>query len=298
MATIQTPKTRIDTGVPGSPSTGDILYDGGNFLNENFNNVYNAFADQRLFSMGTDGAGHQVLHATGYYQKKAAADYINQAVEIGSMHDLSLSSSLTVTLPKGKKGEGVVFVNFDRSITNKAVLTIKCESKDNIIGAGKQLIVTTPGVRVELWGSTKDEATGNIGWNYKVSSLYGDTVAPIDKHFQIPGNGASFVVAHVDQFKAIKLLTTAESTGSESTIKFKTAEVMLHVDKINKKVYSTEYAVVKDKDDFYDTSYKIDASTDQVVMTVTPKTNNVPIRFVVKAIATTSMTTVAENPGA
>ena len=298
MATKQLPKTRIDTGVRGSPSTGDILYDGGNYLNTNFNSVYNTFGDQRLFDQGIEGADHQILHATGYYQKNSPGDYTSQAVEIGSMHDISIVGDQQVILPKGKKGEGVVFVNFDGSISQKARLVINCNTADSINGAGKTLIVTTPNVRIELWGSSVNASTSAVTWNYKITSLYGQAQNPIDKNFLITGNGATFAIGHSSQYKAIKLLTSSEiNSPGPGADKFKSSEILLHVDTINKKVWSTEYAVIKNKEDFYTTAYAIDATSGQVTMTVKPNAQ-ATIRFSVKAISTTAMTADAENPGA
>lgn len=296
----QVPKTRIDTGVRGSPSTGDILYDGGNFINTNFNSIYNAFADQNLFA-AAEGQDKQLIHATGFYQKKPLQDYGGNLIPLGSMHNLAFVNPVTINLPKGVQGQGVIFVNFDGSISPKNAVTIQCQNEDNIIGAGKQLIITNPNVRIEMWGSTRNEATGAVGWNYSITSMYGQKQIPIDKLYTITSSGSTFALAHQDQYTSMKLHITAETTGSnQALIKFKTCEVMLHVDKINKKVYTSEYAVIKNEDDFYTTAYSIDPATSLVRMNVKPTATagTLPIKFAIKAVSTTSTTTVTENPGA
>ena len=61
-------KKVIDVGEVGNASTGDILYAGGVKINQNYDAIYNAFGDQRLFAAGS-GEGSQKIHATSYYQK-------------------------------------------------------------------------------------------------------------------------------------------------------------------------------------------------------------------------------------
>ncbi|WWS25377.1 hypothetical protein vBKpnAMK6_00436 [Klebsiella phage vB_Kpn_AM_K6] len=84
-------KKIIDVGEIGNASTGDILYDGGVKINDNFDAIYNAFADQRLFAAG-GGALNQKIHATSYYQKIKFGD-ANSAgtVPMGSCIDADCS---------------------------------------------------------------------------------------------------------------------------------------------------------------------------------------------------------------
>lgn len=295
MAIPQQPKTRIDTGVRGSPSTGDILYDGGNFLNTNFNSVYNTFGDQRLFAMGIEGAGNQFLHATGYYQQNQS---YNTALEMGSMHCIVAQQPVSVSLPKGQLGEGIVFISVDgTSISPKNPFTIICNTADNIANAGQRLVVTSPNSRIVIWGARKAQSSTAVTWEYSITPMFGNYSVPIDKNYEILGKGATFPIAHKDQFQSIKLLVTS-SMGSQATAKFKSCEILLHIDKLNNKVYSTEYAVLKDGDDFYTTSFAIDSLSGQVTMTVKPVNTAQPIQFAIKSISTVSLGTVAEQIGA
>lgn len=295
MSIKQETKTRIDTGVRGSPSTGDILYDGGNFLNTNFNSVYNTFGDQRLFAQGIEGAGAQTLHATGYYQQNMTG---GTKLEMGSMHCIVSQQPVTAQLPLGAVGEGIVFISVDgTSISPKNPFKIECDTRDNIANAGKTLTVTTPNCRIAIWGARKAQSSAAVTWEYSITPMFGNFAVPIDKNYNISGKGATFPIAHKDQFQSIKLLVTS-SMGSQSTAKFKSCEILLHVDKLNNKVYSSEYAVLKDGDDFYTTAFAIDSTSSQVTMTVKPVNTAIPIQFAIKSISTVTTNTVAEQIGA
>ena len=147
----QVPKKRIDTGTVGNPSTGDILYDGGNKINDNFDSIYDAFADQRLKEID-HGAGRMVIHATGYYQKHPRQSYAGSAVEIGSLHDIDTTQgALIAILPKAKVGEGVVFINSNGSFSATTPLNIRTQAGDSISGYSGDAVITQPFSKVTVW---------------------------------------------------------------------------------------------------------------------------------------------------
>lgn len=94
--TIQNTDTKelLNTGVPGDGGTADTIYDGGNKIIANFDQVYNTFSDTRLF-----GTNRQYLQATG------AAQYVNAdvaAVPGGyyTINTTDLLAPITVRLPE------------------------------------------------------------------------------------------------------------------------------------------------------------------------------------------------------
>lgn len=276
-------KQRVDTGEIGNASTGDILFDGGNKINENFDAVYNAFGDQRLFDDTTLGVARQKIHATGYYQKLEDQNESYVApVELGSMHDMDTSSgAVYVNLPKGKRGELVVFVNSNGSISVNNPLRIT--PNNSFVGIAGDLIVTSPFVRVECWCISDDG--GRAVWDYSMTSLFGQRHMPLEKTFNLSTTPSDIRIAHISEFNTIKLMVSATSPDGK---RLKTAEIMLLVDFLGKKVYQTEYAVLKSGPDDEDAEmYKLDfkiGTGDYVV--VAAQSLKGTLRFAIKTIAT------------
>lgn len=277
----QDKKQIVDIGEIGNASTGDILYDGGKKINENFDGIYNAFADQRFFATN-QGEGQQVIHATGYYQKVNATT-IAGPIALGSQFDVSTSAGAAFPiLPKGVKGEGVIFVNTDGSISPTNALVIQPNSR--FVGISGSLKVTSPFVRVECWCISDD--AGVPVWDYSITSLFGEKHISLDKTYLLAQNANREIrIAHKDEFNVIKLLLTATNTDNS---KLKTSEVNLLVNTVTNKVTHTEYASMRigftdSEDEIYTADYIIDALG---YVTLVSKTTIAGLRLAVKTINT------------
>lgn len=232
----QQPKKRVDVGQIGNASTGDILYDGGVKVNSNFDSVYNAFADQRYYAAGF-GVENMKIHATGYYQKVDQAEF-RTPIALGSQYDVDASTgAVSPILPKGKRGEGCVFVNMNGTLSINNPMVIQASANGSFVGLSDSLTVTTPYSRVECWCISD---SGNPIWNYSISSIFGEKQSAIEGTYSATKDGKSVQLAHISQYKTIKLLLTASSTDGT---RVRSSEVNLLVDNLNKKIYDTEYAV-------------------------------------------------------
>ncbi|ARB05953.1 hypothetical protein fHeYen901_180 [Yersinia phage fHe-Yen9-01] len=278
----QVAKRVVDVGELGNASTGDILYDGGVKINENFDSVYNAFADQRLFAID-EGANLQLIHATGYYQKTNDPAAFIPPVSIGSMHDIDTTTgTIYVNLPKGKLGEGVIFVNFNGSISIDNALVIR--PNDRFVGVSGELKITSPFVKVECW--CVSDSGGVSVWNYSIGSLFGTSYTSVDATYRLTAaTPRDIVIAHKDEFRTIKLLLTATSADGR---KVKSSEVNLLIDPVNNLVYNTEYASIRlgstdEEDEIYTADYTVNA---QGYITLTARTDVVGIVLAVKTINT------------
>lgn len=277
----QVTKRVVDLGELGNASTGDILYDGGVKINENFDSVYNAFADQRLFSTDA-GANLQLIHATGYFQKSTDPAAFIPPVSIGSQHDIDTTSgTIYVNLPKGKLGEGVIFANFNGSISIDNALVIR--PNDRFVGVAGELKITSPFVKVECW--CVSDSGGVSVWNYSISSLFGTSYTPVDATYRLTaGTPRDVVIAHRDEFRTIKLLLTATSADGK---KVKSSEVNLLVDPTTNSVYDTEYASIRlgsndEEDEIYTVTYSVKGG----YVTLTAKTDVVGLVVAIKTINT------------
>lgn len=281
----QTPKQLIDTGEIGNASTGDILFDGGVKLNNNMNNVFNAFGDQRKMTLD-DGQGPtgQKIHATGYWQKSTdPADY-QTPVENGSQHDIDTSGGpVQITLSKGVRGESVFFCNSNGSFSTANPLTI--DANDSFKGIGRTIRITSPFVYVRCW--CVSDANGLSVWDYSVENMFGEKQIPTDGTWAIPISGAVEIpLFHQTQHNAAKYLITASTAQGE---KQKSAEINILVDTVGKQVISTEYAVLRvgadsEVDDIIKASFRLNQSTGMIILTLT--SSIVGLRIAVKAIAT------------
>lgn len=251
----QNPKRRIDLGQIGNASTGDILYDGGEKVNSNFDAIYNAFADQRFMSAAS-GESNMVIHATGYYQKVNQQEF-RTPIKLGSQYDVDASQgSVSPILPRGKKGEGCVFVDFGGTVSTETPLVIYV-SDGAIDGAPDGLRITTPYTKVEVW--CVSDVAGAIKWKARVSSLFGESLYPIEETIEAVSSGTRVKIAHISQYRSVKLLLTASNPDGT---KLRQSEVNLLVDTLNKKVYHTEFAVQRvgatENDDFLTLEFTVD----------------------------------------
>lgn len=275
---VQTPKKRIDTGTVGNASTGDILYDGGEKINSNFDELYNTFGDRRLFE--TDkGVGKQTLHATGYYQKLARSEYAGQPVELGSLHDIDTASgTLSLILPKGRVGEGVEIINSNGSFSTTNSLNIRPQAGDAILGHQSSVNITQPYSRVLVWCVS---VVGNKStWRIGVESMFTDTTTPLDKTVNVTQNETNVAICGKGEYNTVKLITSA--TNAAGT-KIRSAETLLMIDAKAGNVYSTEYAALEHGGEMYSVRYFIGAG-DMVYAGFTATGDNV--RVAVKAVDT------------
>lgn len=277
----QTAKQVVDVGELGNASTGDILYDGGVKINDNFSAIYNAFGDQRYYS-SADGEGNQKIYATGYYQKLTAVSYVASAVDNGTCHDIDTSSgAVSVRLSKGKLGEAVYFVNSNGSFSKSNPL--KIIANDSFTDGSAYITISNPFSRVECW-CTEVEADGTAVWSYKLTSMFGDDYSPIQGTYSITSDKTTITICTTD-YAAIKLLISAGTSDGEMR---RTSEVLLMIDSVGDVVYNTEYAVLKfgdtnDADDLYSISYSIDANSNVIATVTTTKSN---VRFSVQSLTT------------
>jgi len=275
-----TTKKRIDVGQIGNPSTGDILYDGGVKLNTVIDSLYNTFGDDRLYTSASLGADVQFLHATGYYQKKTRSDYAAGPIDMGSCHDIDTTAgTITVTLPNAKQGEGCYFINSNGSVSPSNPLIIRPQAGETILGVSSDLIVTSPNVRVIVWCTKIDGARKY--WDYGLSPMFGDTTLPVEKTINITTVPTNVKICGKNEYAGVKMMIACRTPDGTA---FKTAEVLLSVDSISNKVYSTEYAVIKNtSSEIYEVRYFIGAG-DLVYAEV--KASSGTARFSIKAVDT------------
>ncbi|QJT71883.1 baseplate wedge tail fiber connector [Shewanella phage Thanatos-1] len=280
---IQKPKQNIDLGEIGNASTGDILYDGGKKINENFSAIYNAFADERLFA-ADEGEGSQKIHATGYYQKATRPSEYLTPVPLGSMRDIDTTDgAVQVTLEKGKQGECIVLVNSNGSFSVNNPLSV--QAIDSIRGVSGNLIVTQPYSRLTLWCIEVNQ-NGESIWDYRLENMFSHSLNPIEGTWQIPAGSTPISVRLCNEleFNSIKLITTAQTND---TTRMRSSEIYLLINPTLNKVYSTEYAVMRlgntsEEDEIVEYEFTINAQGD-VMMTI--KSTIVGMRVAVKSIA-------------
>ncbi|ANH50292.1 baseplate wedge tail fiber protein connector [Escherichia phage UFV-AREG1] len=279
---IQEPKKLIDTGEIGNASTGDILFDGGNKINSDFNAIYNAFGDQRKMAVangtGTDG---QIIHATGYYQKHSIAEYATP-VKVGTRHDIDTSTvGVKVIIERGELGDCVEFINSNGSISVTNPLTI--QAIDSIKGVSGNLVVTSPYSKVTLRCISSDNSTSV--WNYSIESMFGQKESPAEGTWNISTSGSVDIpLFHRTEYNMAKLLVTCQSVDGR---KIKTAEINILVDTVNSEVISSEYAVMRvgnetEEDEIANIAFSIKEN----YVTATISSSTVGMRAAVKVIAT------------
>lgn len=281
MAYEQIPKQKIDIGQIGNPSTGDILYDGGDKLNGDLDAIYNMFGDQRFYNQGID-VGNQTIHATGYYQKVDQLEF-RTPVPMGTMYDVDASAgSVNPILSKGKRGEGVIFVNFNGSISINRPLIIQA-SAGSFVNLPGPLTVTAPYSRVECW-CISDENNVPV-WNYKITSLFGQENVPINLTTSLTSTAKNIPIAHRTEFSSIKLFLTGMTADGT---KMRQSELNILIDTTNNKVLNTEHAVLQTaytegSDELFTFDFDIDVAG---VVNLVAKTTYPNVRLAIKSIAT------------
>lgn len=255
----QTPKLLVDIGEIGNASTGDILYEGGRKLNVDLDSLYNTFGDQRLYSVN-NGENSQVLHATGYYQKATNIIEWNSTVALGSMRDVNTAEGvITARIAKGKAGEGVIFINSNGSLSTSLPLEVELQGTDSFLTAAtNKMKFTQPYTKITLW--CIDDANGVGTWDYKIESMFGNQSVLLDKTYNMSSVVRDIPLAFRADYKTIKLMLTAISTDET---KYKASEILLYIDLKDRKVYSTEYAVIRrgqtdEDDEIYAIDFRID----------------------------------------
>lgn len=279
----QIPKQLIDTGEIGNASTGDILYDGGNKINDNMNALYNAFADQRLMDVANGtGQNGQVIHPSGYYQKGEPTDYLTP-IKLGSLHDIDTTTGgLSLILEKGKLGESVEFINSNGSISVNNPLTI--QALDSIAGVAGNLVVTSPYCHVVLRCISVEG--GNAVWNYSIDSMFGQKQIPTDGTWSVGSTGAVTVdLFHKSEYNFAKLLVLCQSADGT---KIKSAEINILINSVGNSVVSTEFSDMlvgntSEADTIADITFSIRTSN-MVSLTATSAITG--LRVSVKVIAT------------
>ncbi|QHR72648.1 baseplate wedge tail fiber connector [Escherichia phage mobillu] len=278
----QTPKQLIDTGEIGNASTGDILFDGGNKINDDINAIYNAFGDQRKMAVA-DGTGPtgQTIHATGYYQKGKAIDY-QTPIKPGTMHDIDASDGgVIVIIDRPELGDSVEFINSNGSISVNNPLSIQV-TDGSIKGVLNNLVISTPYTHVVLRCIELNGPTSV--WNYSTDSMFGQKESPVDGTWSLTGNTVSIPLFYRTDYNMAKLLVTCQSADGR---KIKTCEINILIDTINSEVLSTEFAVMRvgnvdETDEIANISFSI--INNFATMTIT--SDIIGLRSAVKIIST------------
>lgn len=256
----QIPKQKIDVGQIGNASTGDILFDGGNKINDNIANMYNAFGDQRFVTDGTD-IGNMTIHATGYYQKVDSSAF-RTAVPVGTQWDVDTKGeSVVCTIEQARRGEIVRFMNSNGSISVNSPLNIQAAG-GTFVGVSGPLKITTPYTHITC---VCVEEGANTVWNYSVENMFGTNLSPVEGTYLLTATNSNIRLAHSSDFNSMKLLLIA--TDNTDT-KMRQSEVNLLCGGTvnNKQVYHTEYAVQRvgnldeHTDDLIALSFVIDAN--------------------------------------
>lgn len=282
-------KTRIDTGTKGNPSTGDILYEGGEKLNTNTDSIYNVFGDFRLNDSGSHGVGRQKLHATGYYQKHTRVYYMDtpNGVEMGSLHDVDTSDGkLDIKLPAAKLGEGIIVINSNGSLSPDTPVVLNTYNQDVVKGHGGALSIDVPRSKTTLWCTKVDQGVGV--WEYRIEPMFGNDYHPIDTTVSIGTTPIDISIGNKNLYNSIKFMIYASNLDQS---KFKSSEVTITLDHKNNKVYKTEYAVLKNTDtEMYELDFITDRSTNLLRLNV--KSEEGQVLFTIKSINTIRATTV------
>lgn len=275
-------KQKVDRGQIGDAATGDILYDGAGKINSNFDAIYNAFGDQRLYNLGVE-VNAQKIHGTGYAQKVSQTD-LRTPVPMGSYLDVDCSSgTANPILDIGKPGESVVFVNSNGSISVSTPLSIN-PSGGSFVGVSGALVITQPYTRVECWCI---DNTNNIPiWDYQLTSMFGEKSIPLEGTYPVPAAGTLKIpMFHMSEYNAVKLFLTGMTADG---IRQRSSEAHILVDTRLRNVYDTEYAVIKignanEDDEIIIIKYEIDASG---IVNMIVSANYPNIRLAVKTIST------------
>lgn len=276
-------KQLIDVGEIGNASTGDILFDGGEKLNAVITQLYDTFGDERLAAGANKGALVQTLHATGYFQKNTNW---GPPVEMGEQRDIDTTNGpVRIVCGSGKVGESVAFINSNGSLNKTNYVDIQVNGSFVNVPTGN-LKVSTPFTKITIWCISTEG--GNARWDYSIESMFGNKIVPIDRTYNLSSTKRDIFLANNGEYQSMKLLCTCQSTDNS---KVKVSEIMLYIDSRAKKVYSTEYGVVRKgavdtaekQDELYEMTFSFN-SDESVIATASSPTQN--MQLAIKVIST------------
>ena len=276
------PKRNLNTGIPGQVGTADTVNEGGIKIADNFNQIYDTFADLRLTSSGTQ-IGKQVLHASGVYQ------LIDQDSNLrpGGLYTVDatdLEEPLTVYLPPIKEfstssydgsyavsGTKIVLQDATSSWGDAGII-IESALGDTITGAvvdgdSQKLYVLESDQEICLV-AFYDTDSGNARWKVASRNINTFDTQPseINSHFSDNFETEVFLL-DMRSFKTIKYLVYAEELNpSGDIVRTSSSEILLLGMPINKvsttpqELSSTQYATVMwdEQDDDYSDLFEYD----------------------------------------
>ncbi|WVX87471.1 baseplate wedge tail fiber protein connector [Vibrio phage EniLVp02] len=220
-------RKRLNTGQVSVPGSGDTIHDGGNKLHDNFDELYLAFGDQRLFRVAKSGTEEWITpHATGYYQHKQLSEYATPVLS-GSMHDInSLNSAghFPVLLPTigqtngaARRGEQV---KLQDTSSSWGIVPVKVtpSAGQAITGADSTGSVTLNESDTRATLVVVDDAPGSERWALKVESVSGTGGASVNTSVEIPKTGGFSRVDLMEtaNYNTIKLMIYGESKEDDT----------------------------------------------------------------------------------
>jgi hypothetical protein len=138
-------------------------------------------------------------------------------------------------------------------------LEVELQGTDSFLTAAtNKMKFTQPYTKITLW--CIDDANGVGTWDYKIESMFGNQSVLLDKTYNMSSVVRDIPLAFRADYKTIKLMLTAISTDET---KYKASEILLYIDLKDRKVYSTEYAVIRrgqtnEEDEIYAIDFRID----------------------------------------
>ena len=231
-------KELLNTGTPGDGGSADSIYAGGNKIVSNTDQIYNTFADTRVF-----GSNKQFLHANGFAQDVT----INFNANPGGYYNVdtrSLNTPVICTLPE--IAEYASLVAYDPS---KATPGTKIKFLDAFKMWGFQLfkVVATPGqlinnkteiafhesgLEVELVASSYIEnSITKYEWIVNSRTLSDVSNKPLNQNLFVPANNPNleFIIADNRSFNSVKFMMYVEELNGANgeTLRNQTCEVLL-----------------------------------------------------------------------
>lgn len=248
-------RKRLNTGELSVPGSGDTIHDGGNKLHDNFDELYLAFGDQRLFRVAKSGTEEWITpHATGYYQHKQLSEYATPVLS-GSMHDInSLNSAghFPVLLPtigqtngEARRGEHVCLQD---SASSWGIVPVKVSPAAGQAVRGAD----STGAMVLSESDTRatfvviDDTPGSERWAVKVESVAGAAGAAVNTSVKIPKNGGFSRVDLMEtvNYNAIKLLVYGESKNDDTGVIDRRTVKELLIMHTGEDTFAVPYAVI------------------------------------------------------
>ena len=125
----------IDLGVKGDPTTGDVLYDGAEKVNNSLNSMYEKFTNTAI------PLASRVIHVDGYYNIITAPLFTPVDLEIGSKYEIDTTLGIVnLTLPLATKvGESISIRNLSNS-WHLYPVNVSSQTGENIISPGTETL--------------------------------------------------------------------------------------------------------------------------------------------------------------